>query len=123
MKDSPFIAIYILTAISVFIGRNWLKASIERAVQHRFDEKIDALRTKLRKGEETSKSELRLKETKISLSQLLFLCLEARQLSQITQPITAPNRNRCIMASGNQSPDHTWFTLWISVMSPALANG
>jgi hypothetical protein len=27
------------------------------------------------------------------------------------------------MASGNQSPDHTWFTLWISVMSPALANG
>jgi hypothetical protein len=61
--------------------------------------------------------------SRISLSQLLFLCLEARQLSQITQPMTAPNRNRCIMASGSQSPDHTPFTLWISVMSPALANG
>jgi hypothetical protein len=66
IEGSVFIAIYILTAIGVFIGRNWLKASIERAVQHRFDEKIEALRTELRKGEETFKSELRLKETEIA---------------------------------------------------------
>lgn len=55
------IAIYILSAIGVFIGRNWLKASIERGVQHEFDKKIEALRTEMRKGEEAFKSELRMK--------------------------------------------------------------
>jgi hypothetical protein len=53
-------------AIAVFAGRNWIKAGIEKSVQHKFDEKIGSIRTELRKNEELFKSDLRAKEAEIS---------------------------------------------------------
>jgi hypothetical protein len=52
--------------VMIFIGRNWLKANIERSVQHRFDAKLESLRAELRKSEEELKSQLRLKEGQIT---------------------------------------------------------
>jgi hypothetical protein len=58
--------ISILMALGIFIGRNWLKARIERSVQHTFDAKLETIRTDLRGTEERLKSELRVKESEIS---------------------------------------------------------
>lgn len=58
--------ISLLVVISVFIGKNWLKARIERSVQHTFDAKLEAIRADLRGTEERLKSDLRLKEAEIS---------------------------------------------------------
>jgi hypothetical protein len=52
--------------IAIFVGRNWLKASIEKSVQNRFDSKLEILRTELRKSEEAFKQQLQSKETEIS---------------------------------------------------------
>lgn len=52
--------------IGIFFGRNWLKANIENSVRHKFDERIEGIRTELRKSEEKLKSELRSKELEIS---------------------------------------------------------
>jgi hypothetical protein len=61
-----FLTVYAMTALLIFLGRNWLKANVERSVQARFDSKLENLRTELRKNEEEFKSELRLKEIQIS---------------------------------------------------------
>jgi hypothetical protein len=53
-------------AIGIFAGRNLIKASIERSVQHKFDEKIEGVRTEFHKNEEQFKSYLRSKEIEIS---------------------------------------------------------
>ena len=58
--------ITILTAICIFAGRNWLKARIERSVQHEFDTKLENIRADLHETEERLKSDLRLKECEIS---------------------------------------------------------
>jgi hypothetical protein len=55
-----------LAAIAVFVGRNGLKAWIEKGVQHRFDTRLEELRTEFRKSEELLKSELRDKESEIA---------------------------------------------------------
>ena len=60
------IGLYVFSAIGVFVARNWIKAGIEKSVQHGFDAKIETLRTELRKSEETFKSDLRSKESQIS---------------------------------------------------------
>jgi hypothetical protein len=36
---------------ALFASRIWIKASIEKRVQHQFDEKIESVRTELRKSE------------------------------------------------------------------------
>jgi len=58
--------ITIVVAVGVFVGKNWLKARIERSVQHTFDQEIEKVRTELRASEERLKSDLRIKETEIS---------------------------------------------------------
>ncbi len=58
--------ITVLMAIGVFAGKNWLKARIERSVQHTFDLKLENIRADLRASEERLKSDLRTKETEIS---------------------------------------------------------
>jgi len=58
--------LYILTPAGIFVGRNWIKASIERSIQHGFDAKLETIRADLRRSEEGFKSELRLKENEIS---------------------------------------------------------
>ena len=60
------LAIDAVIGIGIFAGRNWLKASKERSVQHRFDARLEELRADLRKSEEGLKSELRLKEGQIT---------------------------------------------------------
>jgi hypothetical protein len=64
----PWISLTISIGIplSVFAGRNWLKARIERGVQHRFDLKIEGVRADLRESEERLKSTLRDRESEIS---------------------------------------------------------
>jgi hypothetical protein len=49
-----------------YFARNWIRARIEKGVQHGFDVKIEALRAELRKAEEKFKSELRDKEAEIA---------------------------------------------------------
>lgn len=53
-------------AFVLYLGRNWIKAGIEKSVQYRFDAKIETLRTELRHNEERFISELRMKEAEIS---------------------------------------------------------
>lgn len=53
-------------ACALYLGRNWIKAGIEKSVQYRFDAKIETLRTQLRHNEENFISELRMKEAEIS---------------------------------------------------------
>jgi hypothetical protein len=53
-------------SVLIFLGRNWIKASIGKGVEHKFNTKIETLRAELRKNEEEFKSELRTKETQIS---------------------------------------------------------
>ena len=55
-----------LAAIGIFVSRTWLQSTIERSVQHTFDQKIENVRTDLRLSEERVKSEIRLKEAEIS---------------------------------------------------------
>jgi hypothetical protein len=59
-------AISIALPAAGFFARNWIKARIEKGVQHRFDVKIEEVRADLRKNEETLKSELREKEAEIT---------------------------------------------------------
>ena len=54
------------TPLAVFVGRNWLKARIERGVQYNFDQKLELMRSDLRASEERLKSELRNRETELS---------------------------------------------------------
>jgi hypothetical protein len=54
------------------LARNWVKARIEKGVQHRFDVKIEAVRAELRKSEESFKSDLRDKEAEIATLRKLF---------------------------------------------------
>jgi hypothetical protein len=52
--------------IGGFVGRNWIKAELEKGIQHRFDQRLEKLRGELRKSEEHLKAELRKKESEIS---------------------------------------------------------
>jgi hypothetical protein len=54
------------TPVAVFVGRNWLKARIEKGVQHHFDRQIEGVRAELRQNEERLKSDLRDRESEIS---------------------------------------------------------
>jgi hypothetical protein len=60
------LGLYLVTPIGLFVGRNWIKARIERSVQHGFDVELENLRAEVRKSEEDFKSELRLKEAEIT---------------------------------------------------------
>lgn len=51
----------------IFIARNWLIARISKSVQHGFDVKIEDVRAELRRNEEKFKSDLRDKESEISI--------------------------------------------------------
>ncbi|MGK7058056.1 hypothetical protein AB4853_16465 [Bradyrhizobium sp. 1050_B9_N1_2] len=61
------LAVSIGTPIAIFVGRNWLKARIERGVQFSFDNKLETVRMQMRKNEEAFKADLRNKEGEISL--------------------------------------------------------
>jgi hypothetical protein len=52
--------------IAIFLARNWLRARIEKGVQHHFDIQIEGIRTELRLSEERFKSDLREKENEIA---------------------------------------------------------
>jgi hypothetical protein len=54
------------TPLVIFLARNWLKARIEKGVQHHFDLKIEGVRAELRLSEERFKSDLREKENEIT---------------------------------------------------------
>jgi hypothetical protein len=60
------VAVNFALPVAVFFARNWLKANIEKSVQHKFDVKIETIRTELRKNEESFKQELQAKEAEIS---------------------------------------------------------
>jgi hypothetical protein len=56
----------LICPLAFFFARNWLKAHIEKSVQHGFDVKIENLRSELRKSEESFKKDLLEKEAEIS---------------------------------------------------------
>jgi hypothetical protein len=51
---------------ATFVGRNWLKARIEKGVQFSFDNKLETLRTEFRRNEERFKADLQSKESEIA---------------------------------------------------------
>jgi hypothetical protein len=51
----------------IFFCRNWILEGMKRRIGHSFDQKIEAVRTELRKNEEQFKSELRGNENEISI--------------------------------------------------------
>jgi cell division protein FtsB len=59
-------AINLVLLAALFASRIWIKASIEKRVQHQFDEKIESVRTELRKSEEKFKQEMQAREAEIS---------------------------------------------------------
>ncbi|GMO94526.1 hypothetical protein [Bradyrhizobium ottawaense] len=60
------LAINFATVLAIFIARNWLRARLEKGVQHGFDRKIEQMRAELRQSEERLKSGLRDRETEIA---------------------------------------------------------
>jgi hypothetical protein len=52
--------------IAAYFGRQWFIERIKRSVQHRFDEKIEELRSTLRRSEDQFRARLQSKETEIS---------------------------------------------------------
>jgi hypothetical protein len=59
------------TPIAIFLARNWIKARIEKGVQHRFDVQIEGVRAELRKSEERFKSDLRDKVARYTRNPLI----------------------------------------------------
>jgi len=51
---------------AAYFGRQWFIERIKRSVQHQFDEKIEELRSTLRRNEEQFKSQLQRRESEIS---------------------------------------------------------
>lgn len=64
----PWISLVVSVAspLAIFVGRNWLKARIEKGVQHSFDKQIEVVRADFRQSEERLKSGLRDRETEIA---------------------------------------------------------
>lgn len=56
-----------LLAILAWLSRNLILTRLKASVQHEFDEKLETLRTDLRKSEESFKADLRAKETQIEV--------------------------------------------------------
>jgi hypothetical protein len=71
---------FILVAVG-FVGKNWLKASIENSIKHKFDVQNENIRAELHKNEELFKSELRDKEIKISKLQDVVLSVRTGRQS------------------------------------------
>lgn len=61
------LSVSLVVPLAIFIGRNWLKARIEKGVQHSFDLKIEGMRADLRESEERLKSALRDRESEIAI--------------------------------------------------------
>lgn len=59
-------AITVILGGGAFVGRHWIKAGIEKSIQHKFNAEIETLRAEFRKSEEEFKSNLRSKEMEIS---------------------------------------------------------
>ncbi len=69
MEWSDWIPAISLSAVWLgvaYLARDLIKSSIAKSVQHKFDEKIENLRTNLRNSEETFKGDLRAKEMEIA---------------------------------------------------------
>lgn len=61
----PAISTTLLLAIVIWLGRNLIITRLKNAVAHEYEEKIEGLRTELRKSEEAFKAELRAKASQI----------------------------------------------------------
>lgn len=64
----PWLSLFLSigTPIAIFAGRNWIKARIEKGVQHRFDHRLEEIRAEFRASEERLKSNLRDRESEIA---------------------------------------------------------
>jgi hypothetical protein len=60
------IVLWAVMAVAVLLGQKWLVARVEKGVQHRFDRKIEEVRSEFRDQEERLKSDLRMAETEIA---------------------------------------------------------
>jgi len=56
-----------LLGLAAFLARNLILARLKASVEHEFNAKLEALRTDLRKSEESFKADLRAKETQIEV--------------------------------------------------------
>jgi hypothetical protein len=99
------VAINVLILALVLGGRKWIEASVEKRVQHKFDQKLEAAKTELRKNEEAFKGDLRAKEAEISaLRDAVLSGREQRQALLDKRRIEAVER--IWEAAGRLAPFH-----------------
>jgi hypothetical protein len=83
----------VLASAVVYVGRDIVKAGIEKRIQHKFDQQIETVRTNLRQTEEQFKSDLRAKEVEISaLRNGALTALTTRQTSLDKRRLEAAER-------------------------------
>jgi hypothetical protein len=89
----PAVSITSLFALALWLFRSLISTRLTRSVRHEFDQKVETLKTELRKSEETFKADLRSKETQIealrsgALSSLASrqAALDARRIQAVDQ--------------------------------------
>ena len=97
----PWVTIIVALAVPLllFIGRNWIKAWIEKGVQHRFDVRLEEVKAKVRDSETRLKSELSQREGEIASLRNIVLngsagrraLLDKRQFDAVEKVWTAVN--------------------------------
>jgi len=89
----PAVSTTSLFALALYLFRSLITTRLKASVKHEFDEKVEKLRTDLRKSEESFKADLRFKETQIealrsgALSGLAArqVALDARRIQAVDQ--------------------------------------
>lgn len=79
-----------LLAVVLWLSKNLIITRLTKAVRHEYDEKIEKLRTKLRKSEETFKSDLQSKEAQINaLRSGALSTISSRQVAVFEKQVKA----------------------------------
>jgi len=89
------VALWIASGVAIFAGRHWLIARVQRGVQHSFDQKIEQLRSDLRKNEVEFKASLNAKEAEIAT-------LRSQVFSGVAK------RNELLNKRRFEAVDNTW---------------
>jgi len=78
----PSVTTTSLLGITIWLGRNLILTRLQKAVETEFDQKLESIRSELRKSEERWKAELRIKESEIiGLRGSLMSAMTTRQIA------------------------------------------
>ena len=77
------ILIFLLFPVALIASNVWLRTTVQRDVNHRYDKKIEELKSDLRNTEETFRAELRQKEQEISALRDGAMAMRAQRLAMV----------------------------------------